>query len=152
MSGALPTLTISYSVDFFLAIQFSGIHHYDVASPEYQFDFTCRIPHPKGEFTYRGRSICFDPQTFRDFVAQLDDIRKGAADHAEFREVGHMIDFSIALQNRQTKASIRIKEYQLAGEQTLLSAGFQVEYDLFVNALHGKVTQFLAELHHVETV
>ena len=63
-----------------------------------------------------------------------------------------MIDFSIALQNRQTKASIRIKEYQPAGEQTLLSAGFQVEYDLFVNALHGKVTQFLAELHHVETV
>ena len=151
MSQAPPTLTINAHPDFSLAVQLSDVQHYDAASPEYWFDFTCRVLHSKGEFTYVGRRICFAPQTFRDFAAQLDSVRNGRADHAEFHEVGHMIEFSIRLMNRETKTSVRIREFQPRGEQTLLSAGFQVDYDLFVNALHGKVTQFLTELEHVES-
>jgi hypothetical protein len=61
----------------------------------------------------------------------------------------HTIEFSIDIHERKATASIRIREHQPYAEQTLLSAGFQVDYDLFVNALHSKTTQFLAELEDV---
>ena len=141
-----PNLIISYSPDFSLEIQFSSVQRYAVVCSEYRFDFTCRVLHSKGEFTYAARDICFDPQSFKDFAGQLDAIRNGKAKGAEFHEVGHMIEFSINIRDRKPQASVRIREYQPNGEQTVLSAGFGVDYDLFVNALYSKTTEFLKEL------
>ena len=45
-----------------------------------------------------------------------------------------------------SQASFSIREHQAGAEQTLLSAGFPVDYDLFVNALYDRTMQFLAEL------
>jgi hypothetical protein len=151
MPDTRPTLTISYSTDFSLTIRLSQVRRYDVASPEYCFDFSCRVLHSKGEFNYSGRDICFDPRTFHDFVGQLAAIRKGKAESAGFFEVGEMIKFAIGVHGRKTKASMTIREYQPNGEQTVLSAGFQVDYDMFVNALHAKATQFLRDLADVES-
>lgn len=61
-----------------------------------------------------------------------------------------MIEFSIEIRRRKAEASARIREYQSNGEQTLLSAGFQVDYDFFVNALYSKATEFLMELASME--
>lgn len=146
MSDTQPCLTISYSRGFSLVILFSGFRGNPQVWPEYCFDFTSRILHSKGEFTYFGRAVCFEPKTFRDFAEQLNAIRQGKAQSAEFHEVGHMIEFSISVLERTTKASMRIREYQAGHEDTFLTAAFHVDYDLFVNALYAKTTQFLAEL------
>lgn len=150
MSSAQPHLRIESALDFSVAIEFSGVQRHKFGHSEYRFDVCCCVMHSKGEFAYTARSICFDPQTFRDFVGQLDAIRKGKAEKAEFREVGHMIDFSVEVRGQKTHASVRIREYQPNGQQTLLSASFQVDYDLFVNVLYRKAGDFVAELASME--
>jgi hypothetical protein len=57
-----------------------------------------------------------------------------------------MVKFSLSVVARKIQASLSIREYQAGAEQTLLSAGFPVDYDLFVNALYDRTLQFLAEL------
>jgi hypothetical protein len=118
----------------------------EVASPDYRFEFACRIHHPTGEFTYSASDIFFAPQVFRDFAEQLDAIRRGKAEHAQFHDYGQMVKFSLSVVARKIQASLSIREYQAGAEQTLLSAGFPVDYDLFVNALYDRTLQFLAEL------
>lgn len=141
-----PCLTISYSPEFSLSIQLSSLQVYEVASPDYRFEFACRIQHPTGEFTYKASNICFAPETFRNFAEQLDAMRKGKSEGAKFQDYGHMIEFSLRVRDRKLQASLRINEYQPGTEQTVLSAGFPVDYDLFVNALYARTQQFLTEL------
>lgn len=146
MGDVRPCLTICYSSDFSLSIQLLSVQVYEAASPDYRFDFACRVRHPTGEFTYKATDIFFAPQMFRDFAEQLDAIRNGKTEHAKFQDYGQMIEFSLHVRNKKTHASLRISEYQPAAEQTLLSVGFPVDYDLFVNALYEKTQQFLTEL------
>ncbi|HYA28019.1 MAG TPA: hypothetical protein VEI95_04325 [Acidobacteriota bacterium] len=120
------------------------------APAQHYFDFTCRARHSKGEFAYTGRDICFDPQAFRDFAKQLDAIRNGKAQRAGFHDVGEMLRFSIEIHGRETAASVRIREYQPNGQETLLSASFRVDYDLFVNALYAKILVFSEALEGAE--
>jgi len=150
MGDVSPSLTIGYSSDFSLSVQLSSVHVSGVASPDYCFDFACRIHHPTGEFTYTATDIFCAPQVFRDFAEQLDAIRKGKAEHAQFHDYGQMIEFSLSIRDRKIQASLRIREHQAGAEQTLLSAGFPVDYDLFVNALYERTMQFLAELETAE--
>jgi hypothetical protein len=145
---ARPSLAISFAPNFSVTIQFSGVQRYELVGPEYRFNFSCRVLHSKGEFTYVGRDICFDLQTFREFVEQLDAIRTGKAVSARFHEVGDMIEFSVEICERKAQASLAIREYQPNDEQTRFSASFQVDYDLFVNALHSKVTEFIEEVEN----
>lgn len=145
-----PSLIIDYASGLSVAVQLSRVQCYEAAGPEYRFNVSCRIPHSKGEFAYTGRDICFDPQTFRDFSEQLNAIREGKADRAEFHEVGHMIEFSIEIRSRKTETALRIQEYQPNGELTVLSACFQVDYDLFVNALQSKVAEFSMAISRVQ--
>src|SRR5271169_1910863 len=150
MGDAPPSLIIRYSSDFFLSIRLSNVEVYEVASSDYRFEFACRIHHPTGEFTYTATNLFFAPQVFRDFVQQLDAIRRGKTDHAQFHDYGQMIEFSLSVRDRKTRASLRIREYQAGAEETLLSAGFPVDYDSFVNALFERTTQFLEELESTE--
>lgn len=150
MSEIRPELSIRYSSDFSLTIRFSRVQRYEVSYSEYYFEFACRILHSKGEFTYTGRDICFEPQMFHRFVAQLDAIRSGRAQHAELHEVGHMIVLSIDIEGRKARASLRIREFQPLAEETLLTAGFPVDYDLFVNAIHRQAFEFSQELESLD--
>jgi hypothetical protein len=127
-------------------MQLSSVQTYEVASPDYCFDFACRVRHPTGEFTYKASDIFFAPQVFRNFAEQLDAIREGKTEDAKFHDYGQMTEFSIHVHNRKTQVSLRIRVYQPGAAQTVLSAGFPVDYDLFVNALHEKVAQFVTEL------
>jgi len=150
MSDLQPDLKINYSRDFSLTIQFSHVDDCAFASSQYFFDVTCQILHPTGQFAYTGLDICFDPQMFHRFAGQLDAIGKGRTEIAELREVGGMIIFSVEIRGRDTRASVRIREYQPDGEETLLSAGFHVDYDLFVNALRRSAVEFCRELAKLE--
>jgi hypothetical protein len=150
MGDVPPGLIIRYSSDFSLSIQLSGVQDYEVASPDHRFNFACRIHHPTGEFTYTATDIFFAPQVFRDFVEQLDAIRKGKAELAQFYDYGHMIEFALTVRDRKAQASLRIREYQAGAELTVLSAGFPVDYDLFVNTLCERTKQFSAELEAAE--
>jgi hypothetical protein len=150
MGDTPPSLIIRYSSDFSLSIQHAGLQVYEVVSPDHRFDFACRIHHPTGEVTYTATDIFFAPQVFREFAEQLDAIRSGKAEHAQFYDYGHMIEFSLSVRDRKVRASLKIREYQAGAEQTMLSAGFPVDYDLFVNALYEKTMQFLAELETAE--
>jgi hypothetical protein len=126
MADTRPTLTISYSTDSSLTIRLSQVRRYDVASPEYCFDFSSRVLHSKGEFNYSGRDICFDPRTFHDFVGQLAAIGKGKAESAEFFEVGERIKFAIGVHGRKTKASMTIREYQPNGSKPCSQRDFKL--------------------------
>jgi hypothetical protein len=57
MGDAPPSLIIRYSSDFSFSIRLSGVQVYEVASPDYRFEFACRIQHPTGEFTYTATNI-----------------------------------------------------------------------------------------------
>ena len=133
-----------------MTIQLSHVDDYAVASPQYSFDVFCQILHPTGHFAYTGRDIGFDPHVFHCFAGQLDAIRKGKAKVAELREAGDMIIFSVEIRGRDTRASVRIREYQPDGDLTVLSAGFHVDYDLFVNALWRSAVEFCRELAKLE--
>jgi hypothetical protein len=146
MGDVPPSLIIRYSSEFSLSIQLSSVQVNEVVSPDYRFDFACRIHHPTGEFTYTATDIYFAPEMFRDFAEQLEAIRRGKAEHAQFHDYGQMIEFSLSVRERRIRASLKIREYQAGAEQTLLSAGFPVDYDLFVNALYDRTMQFLTEL------
>lgn len=61
-----------------------------------------------------------------------------------------MIEFSISVLERKTKAAIRVREFQAGEEETVLTAAFHVDYDLFVNALQAKTKQFVDELASVD--
>jgi hypothetical protein len=150
MAKILPILVIDYASGLFVTIQLSNARPYEAAWPEYRFNVSSRIPHSKGEFTYTGRDICFDPQTFRDFSEQLNAIREGKAERAEFHEVGQMIEFAIEARDGKTETSLRIQEHQPNGELTVLSACFEVDYDLFVNALQRKAADFAAEISNAQ--
>jgi hypothetical protein len=150
MGDAPPSLIIHYSSDFSLSIQLSNVQVYEVASPDYRFEFACRIHHPTGGFAYTATNIFFAPQAFRDFAQQLDAIRMGKADYAQFYDYGQMIRFSLNVRDRKVWASLKIREHQAGAEETLLSAGFPVDYDSFVNALYERTKQFLEELETTE--
>lgn len=150
MGDAAPNLAIHYSSDFSFSIRLSGVQVYEAASSDYRFDLACRIRHTKGEFTYTATNIYFAPQVFRDFVQQLDAIRKGKNNHAHFHDYGQMVEFSLNLEERTMRASLRIREFQAGAEDTLLSAGFPVDYDLFVNALFERTSKFIEELEGTE--
>jgi hypothetical protein len=146
MSEIRPELSIRYSSDFFLTIRFSRVQRYEVGYSEYYFEFACRMSHSKGEFTYSGRDICFDHQMFRNFVGQLEAIQKGQAQHAELHEVGHTIVLALDTEGRKARASLKIREFQPPAEETLLTAGFPVDYDLFVYSLHTQASEFAQQL------
>jgi hypothetical protein len=150
MGDVPPSLIIRYSSDFSLSIRLSNVQVYEVASPDYRFEFACRIHHPTGEFAYTATDIFFTPQVFRDFAEQLDAIRSGKSEHAKFHDYGQMIEFSLSVRDRKIQASLRIREHQAGAEQTQLSAGFPVDYDSFANALYERTMQFLAELETAE--
>jgi hypothetical protein len=61
-----------------------------------------------------------------------------------------MVEFSLNLEERTMRASLRIREFQAGAEDTLLSAGFPVDYDLFVNALFERTSKFIEELEGTE--
>lgn len=150
MPDTKPCLTITYSKDFFFDVVFSSVQGNPQIWPEYCFDISCRIRHSKGEFAYLGRKTCFDPETFRKFAEELEAIRQGKGHSAKFHEVGYMIEFSISVLERKTKAAIRVREFQAGEEETVLTAAFHVDYDLFVNALQAKTKQFVDELASVD--
>jgi len=74
----------------------------------------------------------------------------GKADYAQFYDYGQMIRFSLNVRDRKVWASLKIREHQAGAEETLLSAGFPVDYDSFVNALYERTKQFLEELETTE--
>lgn len=150
MGDAPPSLIIRYSSDFSLSIRLLNVRVYEVVSPDYRFEFACRIRHPTGEFAYTATDIFFALEVFRDFVQELDAIRRGKSDHAQFHDHGQMIEFSLNVRDGKARASLRIREYQAGAEETLLAAGFPVEYDSFVNALYERTAQFVEELAATE--
>ena len=60
-----------------------------------------------------------------------------------------MFSFALNLNRRRLQSAINIREYQAGDELTTLSAGFKVEYDLFVNKLRDDVAEFNAALRGV---
>src|SRR5215471_15441489 len=88
MGDVPPNLTIRYSPDFSLSVEFSGVQVYGVVAPDYRFNLACRIDHPTGEFTYTATDIFFAPEAFRVFAEQLDAIRKGRAEDAKLYDYG----------------------------------------------------------------
>jgi len=61
-----------------------------------------------------------------------------------------MFSFLLHLQNRQLKATIAVREFQPENELTILTAGFTVDYDLFINRLYDDVFAFARDLKDAE--
>ncbi len=61
-----------------------------------------------------------------------------------------MLSFSLQRKGRQLQAEVLIREYQPTDKETALSAGFEVDYDLFVNKLAAETLAFAQELKKVK--
>jgi hypothetical protein len=115
---------------FSLDIVFSKAERYLHAQRDgWYFHVTCLIPHSKGRFTYEGRDICFEPDAFERFGRQLEAMRARKAARAELAEPGRMLTLELTVEGRRTKC-VRIQEAQAGNDMTVLSAGFEVDYDL----------------------
>lgn len=113
------------------------------------FTLFVRCRTPKGRFTYEGQDICFESDAFERFGEQLDAMKAGRAAKAELVEAGRMLSLKLTVKGHSTNCSIRIREAQAANEMTLLSAGFKVDYDLFVNKMSGDVMEFSRKLREI---
>ncbi|MGC2208829.1 MAG: hypothetical protein WA532_01860 [Candidatus Korobacteraceae bacterium] len=102
----------------------------------------CIVCHSKGQFTYEANDTFLEATALERFDLQLDAIRAGSGERAELTD-DDQIAFALCLDKRRLKALIRISEFQSSDEPTLLSAGFDVDYDLFVNKLSEDLKQFI---------
>jgi hypothetical protein len=65
------------------------------------------------------------------------------------KNVGEMMVLQLEGDARKLVARLNIREY-LAPSIAQLDASFDVDYDLFVNQLPGKIAGFVEELHQIE--
>jgi hypothetical protein len=143
-------LAIHHSPLFAFDIMFSKAERNLLAGHNgWYFHVTCVVPHSKGRFTYEGRDICFELEAFEHFSEQLEAMRTGKASNAELAEVGRMLTLGLEVQGRRTIATIRICEAQTDNDMTLLSAGFKVDYDQFVNKLCEDLREFNRKLRDI---
>jgi hypothetical protein len=116
---------------------------------EYFFATRARIQHPTGYFEYQANDICFDVAGVEQFSRSLIEIRDGRSSRAKLSDVGEMVVLSLEVKGRRLHCNIDIREFQPAEELTTLHAGFDVDYDLFVNKLSEQVAEFLKSLKSV---
>jgi len=136
---------------FAVTIMFSKAERYPTVNQTARyFNVQCTVLHSKGQFTYEGRDICFEVKAFERFRSQLDAIRMGTGSAAELAEAGTMLTFGLEVQGRHTHFSARISEAQAEHDKTVLSAGFNVDYDMFVNKLFEDLTEFIHRIRQVE--
>jgi len=149
-----PTLLINYSPKFKLAISLSRAEAYPKAGlpgyVEHFYDVLIKILHPGGHFEYQADGICFDARVFEHFAHELRSLQAGTADRAQLSEVGQMLSFKLEKRKHHLQASILVREYQPRDKETVLSAEFEVDYDLFVNKLAADILEFTRELKRVE--
>lgn len=146
-----PSLHLRYSQDFELDIESSAQISYDgAAAPDWLSRIKCIIRHPTGRFLYEADRICFARSDIERFSTELRNIRNGSSDQARLATPGEMFSFLLHLQNRQLKATIAVREFQPENELTILTAGFTVDYDLFINRLYDDVFAFARDLKDAE--
>jgi hypothetical protein len=88
-------------------------------------------------------------EAFDIFGAQLREMGKGQTQEAKLADEGEMFSFGLLLAGRRLRSAINIREYQAGDELTTLKAGFEVDYDLFVNKLGADLAEFNAALRSV---
>ena len=150
-----PCLQINYSQDFALTISLSRAQEYSrVGLPgvaEYFYKVVLKISHPTGHFEYTADDICFDSQAFEHFAADLRALNAGNRDHAKLSEVGEMLTFNLERKGHHLHGAILVREYQPGNKElTVLTAGFELDYDLFVNKLAAESLEFSRELKKVK--
>jgi hypothetical protein len=144
-----PELRITYSPQFSFELKLHKAER--VTSMGYiswRFSVHCIVHHSKGEFTYEADDMFLEATALERFDLQLDAIRAGRGERAELTDDDQMA-FALNLDGHSLKATIRISEFQASDEPTLLSAGFDVDYELFVNKLSEDLKQFIKGLRHV---
>jgi hypothetical protein len=145
-----PSLVIGYSQYFTLEIACLRAQEYSKAGmpgvKEYFFATRARIQHPTGYFEYHANDICFDVAGLEQFLQSLMEIRAGRSFRAKLSDVGEMVVLSLEVKGRRLHCSIDLREFQPAEELTTLHAGFEVDYDLFVNRLSEEVREFTKSL------
>jgi len=149
MYAEFPELRIVYSPLFSFELKLNKAER--VASMGYmswRFSVRCTVCHSKGQFTYEADDSYLEAAALERFAVQLEAIRMGRGEHAELTDDDQMA-FALRLDGRRLTASIRISEFQASNQPTLLSAGFEVDYDLFVNKLSEDLKEFLKGLRQV---
>jgi hypothetical protein len=145
-----PSLVIAYSQNFSLEITCTRAQEYTrVGLPgvkEYFFATHAKIRHPTGYFEYRASDVCFDIAGMERFLQSLTEVRGGRSARAKLSEVGEMVVLDLELKGRRLHCSIDVRESQAGEELTTLHAGFDVDYDLFVNKLREQVIDFIESL------
>ena len=147
-----PSLQINYSPKFALTLSLSRAQDYSkkgASFVEYFCKVALKILHPTGHFEYQADNICFDRQAFERFAADLRSLGAGDIGYAVLREVGEMFSFKLERKGHRLHAALVIREYQPEDKETSLSAGFEVEYDLFVNKLAADTLAFAQDLKKV---
>lgn len=148
-----PSLVIAYSASFTVEITCTRAQQYTkVGMPgvkEYFFATHVKIRHPTGYFEYQASDICLEVAGVERFLQSLMAIRAGRSSHAQLTDVGEMFVLGLELKERRLHCSIDIRESQPGEELTTLHAGFDVDYDLFVNRLSEQVAEFAASLKNV---
>src|SRR4029077_920628 len=120
-----------------------------VGSIDWKFAVRCLIRHSKGQFTYEATSLFIHADCFAAFGEQLGRMGNGKSQEAKLADLGEMFSFALRLSGRRLRSELKIREYKPGDELKQLSAGFEVEYDLFVNKLRDDVAEFNAALRSV---
>jgi hypothetical protein len=150
MTRNRPDLVINYAPQLDLRIAFASARNFGgLAPPEYRFEVECRLRHPSGSFTYSVTDLCFEPQAFAQFCEELHAMQRGLRRDAALKNVGEMMVLQLEGDTRKLVARLNIREY-LAPSIAQLDASFDVDYDLFVNQLPGKIAGFVEELDQIE--
>ena len=117
---------------------------------EYFFEARCRVRHPSGYFEYFVDHLCFQPDAFAAFAAELHSMRQGNASRATLKNVGEMLVFQVETIGRKLLLTLNIKEYMPPRGSAGLSLSIDADYDLFVNKLGSSVEEFGKDLGRVE--
>ena len=150
VDGGQLELRISYSPLFSLRFALNKVERIvSAGSTSWKFAVRCLIRHSKGQFTYEATDLFIPADSFEAFEAELREIGNGQSQQAILADEGRMFSFALNLNRRRLQSAINIREYQAGDELTTLSAGFEVEYDLFVNKLRDDIAEFNAAVRSV---
>ena len=143
-----PELVINYAPELDLRFALASVQGYgNIALPEYRLAVDCRLRHPTGSFTYSVSDLCFDLQAFAKFAEELKGMQQTRS--ATLKNVGEMMVFRLVGDFRKLEATLSIRE-SIAAKFATLNATLEVDYDLFVNKLHGEIVRFLEEVRQIE--
>jgi hypothetical protein len=148
-----PSLLISYSQNFTFEVICTRAQEYSKVGmaglKEYFFATRVKVRHPTGHFEYQANDICFDIAGIEQFLRSLMEMREGRSSQAKLSDGGDMVVLGLELAGRRLHCSIDIREFQPGEELTTLHAGFDEDYDLFVNKLSAGVREFIESLKNL---